>query len=1047
MSWSKLSAFLDHHWPECSHLHRTRPVTSPPMTVLPVAPSSSAASFSSCSGSSASQFIFHLREVSLHQPKSRTGRRAFLRDLWVFGRTPQGFSVALKVKGVEPWIDVNVDGWTDTQQEALEDFLRLPDKKGRDFPIASVRRERLVPFVGHSYNRPQTILRVRVPNPAYLRELKTRLSAGTMIPGLPGTTTPEFYHADWDLTDQFLMVAKLSLQTWVSVDVRALRTHRTNLTTSYYDGTLTWRERVMTPVPEHMIPVAHVTRCLNVRIRAISAATKANPDDIKIPDPDKKGDVVPMIATESHWLGLSHPNRRVLFYYRLNDQDLRLGVRLSPDDNETLLVPCTRMEDLYDCFARYAFEYMDADFLIHFDDSFQTLRHLGHAGGLNYTKMLNDGPSVYRNFYGTPRILRTGRCLFDVRDDLAKLYCKPGLDSYTLVAYNSREDITGRQPVAGFHEIDPYMATLHYFGKPEKIRRELLLELEMLTHCEAHRDVVLANLELSNTTSCDVYNCNSGGQQKKLYCGLKQEVYKEACFMNGEKLKESCLVVSKTVLNSFPTPDQSLPNIRPRERRLGLGPLPEEKKIRKTKKVFQGGYVHTPIAGFYEDWTGTLDFASLYPSIVVGYSVGYMTLVFPEPEPPGETGRQRKHRLAAQVQNLMDDPNIDLQAVPINGDDCVLFVRNGRSLVPKLMSKYLKGRYAKKDAMKAEKDPARRAVYNAQQLALKVLQNAFYGFFGARKGLFAYPVLMGVVCSIGRWMNLASKHLVLSQYPACVVYGDTDSIMVQSLLPTEYAEMFPDEADVKVQEAKRYFQLFKDMSDSITALFRPPNRMEFEGCKKNFLLYKAKMYAYAEWSPKDPYKDHGPHVSGLPHCKRDRCRLVSDLGTKLVRFVLYKHPVAEIRQAVQSTVERLLGGGVPLEELVITCSMKAMHEYKNQNILQIHTAKKQSALTGVPVFPGTRIAYVVRSPLRENEPYAVRGEPLVAMEKHPEYKIDYVYYLESQLQKPISMLLFTHKNRWDVDKYFAEQIQRAKNMRDGVRSIRDFFPASKRQRV
>lgn len=1049
MSWSKLLHHIQTQWPECNHLHRTRPVTAPPLTALPFAPCSSPGSACSSSGSSASQFIFHLREVSIHQPlqKTRGGRRAFLRDLWVFGRTPQGHSIGLKVNGVEPWVDVNVDGWSDGQQEALEDFLKLPDKSGRPFPITSIRRERLVQLVGHSYNRPQNVLRVRLKNPAYKKQLVSRLTEGTIIPG-KGITKPEFYHEDWDLTDQFLMVANLSMQTWVSVDLNALRTHRTNLTTCYYEGTLTWRPGVVVALPEGTIPLAHVTRNLNVRIRAISAETKQSKGrEIKLPNPDKKEDVVPAIATESHWLGLKIPNRRILFYYRINEEDLRLGVRPAKSDNATLMVPCASMSDLYDCFRHYTFEYLDVDFLVFFDDNFRTMQHLGHVSGFNYTKILNDGPSVYRNFFGTARIHRTGRCMFNLRDDLAKLYCKPGLESYTLSAYDARKDITGRDPSPGFQDIDPYMATLGYFQQPARMMRELLQELEVLTHCQDHRDVILANLELSNTTSCDVYKCNSGGQQMKLLCGMRQAVFHENLFMNKKLLDQACVHISKTRLNSFPTPDMSLPNIRPKERRLGRGPLPVEEKSRKTKKTFQGGYVHTPIPDFYEDWTGTLDFASLYPSIVVGYAIGYMTLVFPEPAPPGETGRERKARIDAQVQRLIDDPDIDLQAVPINDNECVLFVRNGRSLVPKLMSKYLKGRYAKKAAMKNAKDPIRRAVYNAQQLALKVLQNAFYGFFGARIGLFAYPVLMGVVCSIGRWMNMASKHLVLSRYPACVVYGDTDSIMVQSLLPGEYASMYAEEKDSAVREAKCYFKLFTDMSSQITKLFRPPNLMEFEGCKKTFLLCKPKMYAYLEWSPKDPYKDHGLEVSGLPHLKRDRCAMVTALGNKVLALVLRKHPVAEIRQVITQVVERLLTGKTPVEDLVITCRMKALEDYKNKNILQIHTANKQTAMTGVPVFPGTRIAYVVRAPLCAKEPYALRGETLAAMAAHPKYKIDYVYYLESQLQVPISMLLFTHTREWDVNQYFAEQIQRAKNIRDGARSIREFFNPTKRQRL
>ena len=45
------------------------------------------------------------------------------------------------------------------------------------------------------------------------------------------------------------------------------------------------------------------------------------------------------------------------------------------------------------------------------------------------------------------------------------------------------------------------------------------------------------------------------------------------------------------------------------------------------EKGFEGAYVLDPIVGFYKEPIATLDFASLYPSIMMAHNLCYTTLV------------------------------------------------------------------------------------------------------------------------------------------------------------------------------------------------------------------------------------------------------------------------------------------------------------------------------------------------------------------------------------------------------------------------------------
>ena len=216
---------------------------------------------------------------------------------------------------------------------------------------------------------------------------------------------------------------------------------------------------------------------------------------------------------------------------------------------------------------------------------------------------------------------------------------------------------------------------------------------------------------------------------------------------------------------------------------------------------FAGGFVHDAMAGFYDavhdhfqEVTATLDFASLYPSIIMGYGICYSRIVtrewawlVTEPE------RAKKY---------LDARGWTLLFVPVGNDESVVFVvgkrvqfdkddhartefpdgwtgwryaGGPRALLPDTIEQLVNERRALKRKMKQyPKGSFLYELYNSMQLACKVIQNAMYGFLGAKLGArLSYPALSAAVCAIGQLMNRYVTEFLQRNWDCTVVYGDS----------------------------------------------------------------------------------------------------------------------------------------------------------------------------------------------------------------------------------------------------------------------------------
>lgn len=278
---------------------------------------------------------------------------------------------------------------------------------------------------------------------------------------------------------------------------------------------------------------------------------------------------------------------------------------------------------------------------------------------------------------------------------------------------------------------------------------------------------------------------------------------------------------------------------------------------------YEGATVIEPTRGFYDVPIATLDFASLYPSIMQAHNLCYTTLVKKE---------------VVEKLGLVKDK--DYTVTPNNDWFVKASVRKG--MVPLILEDLLGARKKAKADLKSETDPFKKAVLNGRQLALKISANSVYGITGATVGKLPCLQIASSVTSYGRQMIEKTKEEVEKRYTiangyshdAQVIYGDTDSVMVKFGMGDLPAAM----------------KLGEEAAQYVSSKFIKPIKLEFEKVYFPYLLINKKRYAGLYWTRTDRYDKMD--TKGIETVRRDNCRLVQICIETVLRKMLIDRDVA-----------------------------------------------------------------------------------------------------------------------------------------------------------
>ncbi|KAH9668765.1 DNA polymerase delta catalytic subunit [Citrus sinensis] len=398
--------------------------------------------------------------------------------------------------------------------------------------------------------------------------------------------------------------------------------------------------------------------------------------------------------------------------------------------------------------------------------------------------------------------------------------------------------------------------------------------------------------------------------------------------------------------------------------------IPNVKQAGSEQGTYEGATVLEARAGFYEKPIATLDFASLYPSIMMAYNLCYSTLVTPEDA--------RKLNLPPECVNKTP-----------SGET---FVKSNlqKGILPEILEELLAARKRAKADLKEAKDPLEKAVLDGRQLALKISANSVYGFTGATVGQLPCIEISSSVTSYGRQMIEHTKKLVEDKFTtvggyehnAEVIYGDTDSVMVQFGVPTVEAAM----------------KLGREAADYISGTFIKPIKLEFEKVYYPYLLISKKRYAGLYWT--NPEKFDKMDTKGIETVRRDNCLLVKNLVTECLHKLLVDRDIPGAVQYVKSTISDLLMNRMDLSLLVITKGLTKTgddYEVKAAHVELAERMRKRDAATAPNV--GDRVPYVIIKAAKGAKAYERSEDPIYVLENN--IPIDTHYYLENQISKPL----------------------------------------------
>ncbi|XP_073458349.1 DNA polymerase delta catalytic subunit [Aquarana catesbeiana] len=386
---------------------------------------------------------------------------------------------------------------------------------------------------------------------------------------------------------------------------------------------------------------------------------------------------------------------------------------------------------------------------------------------------------------------------------------------------------------------------------------------------------------------------------------------------------------------------------------------------------YTGATVIEPVKGYYDVPIATLDFSSLYPSIMMAHNLCYTTLL--------QSGSIGKYGLSPE----------DFIKTPTGDQFVKASVRKG--LLPEILENLLSARKRAKNELKKETDPFKQKVLDGRQLALKVSANSVYGFTGAQVGKLPCLEISQSVTGFGRQMIEKTKQLVESKYTlangykadAKVIYGDTDSVMCK----------------LGVQTVSEAMEIGREAAEWVSSHFTPPIKLEFEKVYFPYLLINKKRYAGLYFSSSPDTHDK-MDCKGIETVRRDNCPLVANLiNTCLQKSLIDRDPMGAVEHA-KDVISDLLCNRIDISQLVITKELtRTADEYagKQAHVELAERMKKRDP--GSAPNLGDRVPYVIIGAAKGAAAYMKSEDPIYVLENN--IPIDTQYYLEQQLAKPL----------------------------------------------
>ena len=313
---------------------------------------------------------------------------------------------------------------------------------------------------------------------------------------------------------------------------------------------------------------------------------------------------------------------------------------------------------------------------------------------------------------------------------------------------------------------------------------------------------------------------------------------------------------------------------------------------------YKGAIVLEPKVGLHDN-VASVDFSSMYPSLMIKYNISPDTLV---------TGKEKE--------DVFEVPEVKHR-----------FRKNPSGFYRIVLTKLIEARRTTKAELKrTPSSDSRYALLKAREKAVKVMTNAVYGYAGWAGARWYSKEVAESAAALGReTINRAiplAKSLGLT-----VFYGDTDSLFVN--YDEKLVQKFQSEIDRQLGLEINLSEIYK--------------RILFTEAKKKYAGLRT---------------DGQIDIVGLEAVRGDWSNLAREVQNTVLRRVLEDAKPSQAKAYVQDLTSNLKSKKLPLSSFIIWKTLTKRVEEYEVNAPHVEVAKKM-AKDGWPVTAGDKIGFII----------------------------------------------------------------------------------------
>lgn len=333
---------------------------------------------------------------------------------------------------------------------------------------------------------------------------------------------------------------------------------------------------------------------------------------------------------------------------------------------------------------------------------------------------------------------------------------------------------------------------------------------------------------------------------------------------------------------------------------------PVHDEIRKRQmQTFKGAFVYEPKPGLYED-IAVFDFRSLYPTIIASHNISPGTL-------NAECAEEEKDRAPGEK---------------------YWFCKGKKGFIPKVIEDLITRRMRINEILKTKKDK----LLSARSYSLKILANAFYGYFGFFAARWYSIECAKSVTAWGRhYIQKVIADAKKSEFE--VLYSDTDSIFLTLKGKTRNdAKKFVEKINLELPSLMEL-----ELEDFYPRGIFVSAKIAEYGAKKRYALISEKGFI---------------KIRGFEAVRRNVSFIAKEVQEKVFSIILKEKDIPKAVKYVQEVVNDLKENKIPLDKVVIyTQIQKELSEY--EQIGPHVAAAKLMIKKGIPIAPGSLIKYAI----------------------------------------------------------------------------------------